>query len=303
MQEKIKEFLDFLRVQRNYSPHTIKAYRHDLEDFRRFLEGEGGDWREVNIQLVRSYLSLLRQEGLSSSSLMRRASSLKSFFKYLAWRGYLRQNPLRLLSAPRRDRNLPRYLGVEEMEVLLSLPFKGKLGKRDRAILEFLYSTGIRVSELVSLNMEDIDWENGFVRVRGKGGKERIVPVGDKALEALEEYFYVRNTFLKNRRKDIYVEPEALFLNKWGGRITTRSVERIVARYIREASLKKKVSPHQFRHSFATHLLERGADLRAVQELLGHSSLSTTQVYTHLTSSRIREIYLRAHPRGGKKRS
>ncbi|MCD6521527.1 tyrosine recombinase XerC [Candidatus Calescamantes bacterium] len=298
MLKEINEFLRFLEIQRNYSPHTLRSYRIDLEQFRGFLEKKGKNLKEVDIFLAREYLAYLKNKGLSSSSLMRKVASLKSFFKFLALRKYITGNPLRVLASPKREKILPRFLGVEEMELILTLPFEGKMGKRDRAILELLYSTGIRVSELVNLNLEDIDWQQEFIKVRGKGSKERVVPVGEKALIAIEEYLPLRQKLLKHHRRDIYVEPSALFLNAWGGRLTSRSVERIVEKYIRRASLKKKVTPHQFRHSFATHLLERGADLRAVQELLGHSSLSTTQVYTHLTPSLIRRVYLKAHPRG-----
>jgi len=298
MEKEIENFVKFLGEQRNYSPHTLISYRTDLMQFTRFLKEKDKDFSQVDMNLAREYLFLLKQQGLSKNSLIRKVASLKSFYKFLASRGKVSRNPLLLLTSPRKERKLPHFLGIEEMEHLLSLKFEGDLGKRDKAILELLYSTGIRVNELVSLNLEDIELGEGFIRVKGKGKKERIVPVGEKAIEALEDYLPLREKLLHHFRKDIYVEPEALFLNAWGGRITSRSIERMVNKYIREAAIRKKVSPHQFRHSFATHLLERGADLRAVQELLGHASLSTTQIYTHLTPERIKKVYTRAHPRG-----
>ncbi len=298
MEKEIEKFVKFLAEQRNYSPHTLVAYRTDLLQFVKFLQEQDKNLSQVDINLAREYLFHLKERGLSRNSLIRKVASLKSFYKFLASRSIISHNPLLLLSSPKKERELPYFLGIEEMEHLLSLKFKGTLGKRDKAILELLYSTGIRVSELVGLDLDDVEWGEGFIRVKGKGRKERIIPVGEKAMEALDEYLPLRGKLLSHFRKDIYVEPEALFLNAWGGRITPRSIERMVNKYVREAAIRKKVSPHQFRHSFATHLLERGADLRAVQELLGHASLSTTQIYTHLTPERLKKVYTQAHPRG-----
>ncbi len=284
-------------MERDYSPHTITAYSRDLEDFRKFLEGKGEKWEDVDIYEIREYLAGLREKGYQKNTQSRKIASLRSFFKFLARKGWIRENPFLLVATPKREKPLPRFVGVEEMEKILSLPFKGVLGERDRALLELLYSSGIRVSEAVGLNIQDVGLVEGYIKVRGKGKKERIVPIGEKALEALEKYLPLRQKLLTSFRKDIYVDEEALFLNRWGGRLTSRSVERIVDKYIRMAAVKSKVTPHTFRHSFATHLLERGADLRSVQELLGHASLSTTQVYTHLTPERIKTIYSSAHPR------
>ncbi len=298
MKKKVEEFLKFLGEQRNYSIHTLISYRTDLMQFKEFLEKSGKNFKEIDLNVSRNYLFHLTEKGLSKNSIIRKVASLRSFYKFLSSRKYISENPVFLLSSPKKEKNLPHFLGIKEMESLLSLKFKGSLEKRDKAILELLYSTGMRVSELTSLNLEDINWDERFIHIKGKGKKERISPVGEKAIEAIKIYLKEREKLLTHLRKDIYVEPQSLFLNAWGGRITPRSVERMVNKYVIKASINKKVSPHQFRHSFATHLLERGADLRAVQELLGHSSLSTTQVYTHLTPERIKKVYSKSHPRG-----
>lgn len=288
MERYIEKFIRYMEIEKNYSRHTVLNYRLDLEAFGKFL----GELAVENVDYLtlRKYLALLKEKNLASRTVGRRLSSLRSFFRFLTREGYLKTNPVISLSSPKRDRHLPSFLTEEEMTKLIEAAFpkdaKDERGSRDRAILETLYSTGIRVSELVSLDIKDIDFIGGIVKVMGKGKKERIVPIGDNALSKIRAY-------LDKRRK----QQDTLFLNKNGTRITDRGVRNIVKKYIRLASIKQEVSVHTFRHSFATHLLNRGADLRCVQELLGHASLSTTQIYTHLTTEKLKNVYDKAHPR------
>lgn len=285
MQRYIEKFIRYLEIEKNYSPHTILNYRLDLEDFKNFL-GEL-DLEKINYLALRKYLAILKERNLNSRTIGRHLSSLRSFFKFLTREGYLKTNPILSLSSPKQQRHLPLFLTEAEVTRLIeaALP-KDEKGLRDRAILETFYSTGIRISELVGLTITDIDFIGGIVKVMGKGKKERIVPIGEQALSAIRDY-------LERRKK----QTDALFLNKSGKRITARGIRNTVGKYIRIAGIKQGVSPHTLRHSFATHLLNRGADLRSVQELLGHVNLSTTQVYTHLTTERLKAVYDKAHPR------
>ena len=275
----------YLEIEKNYSKHTILNYRLDLKDFSKFL----GDSpiQNVDYLALRKYLAVLKEKNLVARTVNRRLSSLRSFFKFLVRDGYLKTNPTLSLSSPKQEKHLPSFLTEDEVAKLIeaALP-KDERGMRDRAILETFYSTGIRISELVGLNVEDIDFIGGVVKVMGKGKKERIAPIGDVASSRIRAY-------LEARKK----QAEALFLNKSGRRITDRGVRNIVEKYLKMASIKQGVSAHTLRHSFATHLLNRGADLRSVQELLGHANLSTTQIYTHLTTERLKSVYDKAHPR------
>jgi len=287
MEKYIGKFIRYLEIEKNYSPHTILNYRLDLEDFAKFLEP--AEIGKVDYLLLRKYLAVLREKNLSVRSVGRRLSALRSFFKFLTREGYLKTNPILMLLSPKLDKHLPQFLTEEETVKLIESAFahdeKDEMGLRDRAILETFYSTGMRISELVGLSKDDIDFISGAVKVFGKGRKERLVPIGDAAMEAIKKYLDMRKA-----------DSEALFLNKNGKRITTRGVRNIVGKYIHAAGMRQGVSPHTLRHSFATHILNRGADLRTVQELLGHANLSTTQIYTHLTTQKLKSVYDKAHP-------
>ncbi|RJO63575.1 MAG: tyrosine recombinase XerC [Candidatus Omnitrophota bacterium] len=285
MERYVEKFIRYLEIERNYSHYTILNYKLDLKDFKGFLGAasvEGTDYL-----VLRKYLAFLKEKNLGAKTVARRLSTLRSFFKFLTREGYIKSNPIVSVSSPKLQKHLPSFLTEEEVFRLIEGGFpKNEMGARDRAILETFYSTGIRIGELVGLNKEDVDFISGIVKVRGKGKKERIVPIGDKAVNAIRAYF-------ERRTK----KQEAVFLNRMGSRITDRGVRNIVRKYLRMAGIKQGISAHTFRHSFATHLLNRGADLRSVQELLGHASLSTTQIYTHLTTEKLKSVYDKAHPR------
>ena len=294
MKNEIRDFLDYLTYERNVSVNTIAAYRDDLESFVGFLCNEyltmardQIDLRRVDHLAIRSYLAHLARKKLSRASIARHLSALRSFFKYLMREGEVDANPARAVATPRREKHLPSVLQTSEIASLFEVPdLSSPLGIRDRAWLELLYASGLRISELVGIDIDDIELRARLVKVRGKGSKERIVPFGTKAEEAIRAYLEVRSA-----------DEDALFVNYRGQRITVRSVRRLFSRYVREASLRAGISPHTLRHSFATHLLNAGADLRAIQELLGHASLSTTQKYTHLADWQLIEVYKKAHPR------
>ncbi|MCA9407069.1 MAG: tyrosine recombinase XerC [Candidatus Omnitrophica bacterium] len=285
MDRYLDKFISYLEFEKNYSKHTLINYSADLTEFAEFIQGT--PIHKIDYLFLRRYLAHLKSKEHASRSIARKLSSLRSFFKFLTREGLIKDNPAGLLMSPKLDKVLPKFLSEEEMVKFIEAPgVVEKLSKRDTAIFETLYSTGIRVSELVGLNIEDVDLIGNIAKVMGKGRKERLVPIGDKAIEAIQEY-------LKNREQ----QSRVLFLNKNGTRLSTRGVRLIVDKYIHKASLNRKISPHVLRHSFATHLLNRGADLRAVQELLGHVNLSTTQVYTHITTDRLKKVYDKAHPR------
>lgn len=289
MERYIEKFLIYLDVERNASERTIVNYRIDLHGFKGFV----GDIEieKIDYPYIRGYIAHLKKSNRSKRTIARKLSSIRSFFKFLCKDGYLKNNPTLTLARFKLDKTLPSLLSIEEVNRLVELPDGGFAGLRDRAILETLYSTGIRVSELTGLSLDDIDFIGGSIRVKGKGKKERLIPIGECALSRIEKY-------LKERQRNFKYEKEgALFLNRFGKRLTSRGVERILKKYINIAGFKKNISPHTLRHCFATHLLDRGADLRSVQELLGHSSLSTTQIYTHLTAERLKKTYDKAHPR------
>ena len=274
-------YLEELRLQRNLSPHTLRNYRTDLSHFIRYLEERELSLAEVSRLTYRSYLDGLKQEGVAQGSLRRRASTIKSFFRHLFHARVLPTDPLRLASTPKTPRTLPRFLSVSEVESLIAAPDASRPGGlRDRAILEVLYGSGLRISELVTLTLGSVDWENAILRVRGKGDKERAALVGDLAYSAIEDYVRRGRPELASDRSG-----EALWLNRFGGALSARAVQLAVRRYAVAAGLPKAVHPHLLRHSFATHMLERGADIRVVQELLGHSNVATTQIYTHVTET------------------
>ena len=310
----ITQFLEYLHLERGFSPFTARCYGADLRQYARFLAGEqgGGDDQEVDVEAVsraiigadaltiRRLLTDLDRHDYSTATMARKIATLRSFYKFLHRRGVVPANPMLMIRTPRQGKRLPKAITVNQIENLLSIPDTGAtLGARDRAILETLYSTGARVSEIVGLDRGDLDG-SGVLMIRGKGRQERVVPLGSHAVAAIEHYLSVMDgdpRFADAR--DAYRSGRAvpLFVNKSGGRLSSRSVRRKLDKYLREAGLDPQISPHTLRHSFATHLLDNGADLRSVQELLGHRSLSTTQVYTHLSSQRLRDAYDRAHPR------
>jgi tyrosine recombinase XerC len=283
----VEKFLNYLRVERDASPHTLRSYSTDIAALRNFLKEK--PWAEVELLPLRQFVAQERERGLSKVSIARQIASIRSFFRFLNRDGYLTANPALGLTRPKQDRRLPHFLSVEEAIRLVETPMEDeKSGLRDRALLETLYSTGIRVSELTGLKVQDVDLIGGALKVYGKGKKERLVPIGSYCAQAIRRY-------LKALGKT--GEDGTLFRNRLGGPLTDRSVRRVLQRYLQRASTATRISPHALRHSFATHLLDRGADLRSVQELLGHSSLSTTQVYTHVTTERLKRVYESAHPR------
>ncbi len=285
MERYIDKFIRYLEIEKNYSTHTLTNYRLDLKEFSKFLGQTGVE--NADYLTLRKYLALLKEKNLKMRSVARKFSALRSFFKFLTREGFLKVNPVLVLSSPKTEKHLPQFLTEEETRRLIeSVVAKDERSLRDRAILETFYSTGIRISELVGLNTEDADFISGIIKVMGKGKKERVVPIGEHAIKAIREY-------LDKRKKS----SPAVFLNKSGRRISDRAVRDIIEKYIKLASLRQGVSPHTLRHSFATHLLDRGADLRSVQELLGHVNLSTTQIYTHLTMERLKSVYDKTHPR------
>ena len=299
MNNEIGDFLDHLTFERNVSPNTVDAYRTDLESFVTFLCDDYLVNARVGIELsridhlaIRAYLAHLARRRLSRSSMARHLSAIRSFFRFLQREGIAEQNPARGVSTPKREKPLPRVLQTSDIAILFEQPDTLKpLGRRDLAWLELLYASGLRIGEVVAIDLDDLDLSQRLVKVRGKGSKERIVPFGTKAAEAIRSW-------LEDRAKLIQPDEEQpLFINSRGTRITTRSLRRLFDRYLRDASLRAGASPHTLRHSFATHLLNAGADLRSIQELLGHVSLSTTQKYTHLADAELIETYRKAHPR------
>ena len=316
MKQTIQKYLQYLHSVRNASPHTLVNYKNDLEQFVEFLtppETETPPLGQVTHHLIREFVAHLHDNRLEKSSIARKLAALRSFFKYCVREGILKENPARLVPTPKLPKRIPSVLSAEEMNGFLNqlageVAGKGKrsaariqedslLLARDRAILELLYAAGLRVSELTGLNLVDMDQKDQMLRVRGKGNKERIVPYGQKAAQALKSYWPVRDLLLgESEKAGRRVSLDAVFLNYRGRRLTQRSVGRIVKKYVRLVNVNWDLHPHSLRHAFATHLLADGADLRAIQELLGHQSLSTTQKYTHASMRQLMDIYDKAHP-------
>lgn len=324
----IQEFISYLKFEKHFSEHTAKCYRADLEQFVTFLADAGSGhfspadhptanpWdssaatatavqtipaasvdelvKSADVNTIRRYMAELTQHQYCKSTTARKLATLRSFYKFMVKRNYLTSNPVVSIKTPKQEKKLPKFLEYEQVVRLLNTPpVNTWLGARDRAMLEVLYSTGMRVSELVALNMDDVDFLGEVIHVRGKGKKERLCPIGSSALQAIQNYIEFRNRRMSN---DSNFDSKVLFANKHGKRLSTRSVRRKMDKYLTEAGLDPSISPHTLRHSFATHMLNNGADLRSVQELLGHQSLSTTQIYTHITNSRMNEQYHNAHP-------
>lgn len=299
MKEFFAMFEEYLKLEKNLSPHTVKAYMSDICQFNSFLAVKARDVKigEIDHLAVRGYIgSLYKKE--KKSSIGRKLASIRSFFDYMIKKGYLENNPARMVSLPKPEKVLPCFISVDEAFALMDKP-KGPsfIHIRDRAILETLYSCGLRVSELVGLDMDNINLRDSILRVTGKGNKERIAPIGEKAVRALEEYVKEKFKAQSSKFKVKEEKKEPLFVNIRGGRLTQRSVERFVKKYTAGIASGKRVTPHSLRHTFATHLLDNGADLRGIQEMLGHASLSTTQKYTHLSMERLMDVYDRAHPK------
>jgi integrase/recombinase XerC len=298
LEQGLAEFLTHLGLERNASDKTVKSYREDLTQALVFARErlkkshvEPADW---NTRLIRAFVAWLHEQGYAKSTIARRLAAARSFGKFLCRQGVLEENPARGLRGPRLDKKLPHFLTLADVQKLLVAPAETVwAGRRDRAILETLYSAGIRVSELVGLDVADADLNDGVITVRGKGKKERLALLGPNARSAVSRWLDDRTNLLQNVRAD----SPAIFLNRAGGRLTTRSVGRLLEKYLRSAGLDPRTSPHTLRHSFATHMLDAGADIRGVQELLGHKSLTTTQVYTHVTTRRLQSSYQKAHPR------
>jgi integrase/recombinase XerC len=324
----IQQFLNFLKFEKRFSDHTAKCYGADLKQFGEFLmgvpdshvplvdsaaldrhAGEGPATAvatqteakldqlllNADVNSAKGYLAHLNEKNYSKATIARKLATLRSFYKFLVKINRLTSNPLSAVRTPKQEKKLPRFLEYEEVKKLLETPpIDTWLGARDRAILETLYSTGMRVSELVALNMDDVDFLGEVVHIRGKGKKERIAPISSSALQVIQHYIEFRN---KRAQNNSNFDNRVLFVNKHGKRLSTRSVRRKMDKYLKMSGLDSSISPHTLRHSFATHMLNNGADLRSVQELLGHQSLSTTQVYTHLTTRKLKEVYSKAHPR------
>ena len=293
----IQHFLQYLSKERQYSSYTIKAYGTDLTQFAEFLYSTSGNKNPVDIQFiskedVRSFLGKLLSMGMNARSIARKLASLRTFFSYLVKMGKLKINPVIALASPKLEKRLPEFLQEDEIwNALKNIKTDSIQGLRDRAILELFYGTGMRLSELININVNDLDFQSGTVKVLGKGGKERIIPIGKHNRDHI--YIYLKNREAYHPKAG----NQAMFLNRSGERLSARGVQLIVQRWLKQVSEKKKLSPHILRHTFATHLLDHGADLEAVKELLGHVNLSTTQVYTHLTMDRLKQIYHQAHPR------
>jgi integrase/recombinase XerC len=298
--KELDQFINYLALERGASPHTCRAYRRDIELFTAFLAEKGipEEVGKIDHLTIRLYLGhLYRQQQIKRVSIVRKLAALRTFFRYLKREGMIEKNPAKMVAVPKGEKHLPHALTVDEAFAIMEIPDRTTpRGRRDHAILEFLYSSGLRVGELTALKLHDLDLASGMVRVMGKGSKERLVPVGSKAIAALQQYLQVRGELAV---KGVNAPPY-LFLNHRGGRLTARSVARMIKTYLLQRGMITRVSPHTFRHSFATHLLDAGADLRGIQELLGHASLSTTQKYTHVSSAKLMEVYDRTHPRAKK---
>src|SRR5436190_1616351 len=304
----VRQFLDYLKLEKHFSDYTVKSYGADLIQFGQFLTGQIGQWAAgkdggsaddkslaCEPLTIREFLAYLYGQNYTKSTTARKLATLRSFYKFLIRRGVVSVNPLSTIRTPKQEKRLPKCLDLEQVQKLLDAPGDGDiLSSRDKAMLEVLYSSGIRVSELVELEMSDLDLQEGVLRVRGKGRKDRLTPIGSQAIQALQRYFEMRAI---DNRSQQGAHAARVFLNKHGEPLSTRSVRRKLDKYLVMAGLDPGISPHTLRHSFATHLLNNGADLRSVQELLGHQSLSTTQIYTHLSTNRTKEVYDAAHPR------
>ena len=293
MKKLIHEFINYLSVERGLAMNTLESYGRDLRQYSEFLETDESELDSVSRATVVNYLLYLQGQGKATATIARRLAALKAFYQFLVREKRIIQDPTANLESPKLEKRLPKVLTVGEVERLLAQPDPAQpAGIRDRAMLELLYATGIRVSELVSLDVQDVNLELGYIRCAGKGSKERIVPLGTLAIQSCRDYLGGARARLVRDR-----EESALFVNHHGHRLTRQGFWKIVKKYADDAKIEKEITPHTLRHSFATHLLENGADLRSVQEMLGHADISTTQIYTQVTKGRLKEVYAKAHPR------
>jgi integrase/recombinase XerC len=293
MRKELSQFLDFLQHEKNASPHTVVSYKRDLSQLAGYLEEKKIVLKKIDVVILRGFLARLHEKKNKKSTVARKLAAIRSFLQFCMNKKWLEDNPAKVVATPKQDRYMPSFLSEDEMTKFLDVPRSDNpLDLRDKAVLELLYASGLRVSELVGANLDDVNFSERLIRVRGKGKKERIVPFGRKAEESLALYIRARPKINKGE-----IEGDAIFLNFRGERLTSRSVERIVDKYLQLTAIQREISPHSLRHSFASHLLGRGADLRMIQELLGHESLSTTQKYTHLDLKHLLEVYQKSHPR------
>ncbi len=292
----LKEYLTVLKLEKNRSDNTIESYKNDISTLFNYLEGyKIEDPSEIKYKHLISFFKAIKNAGLNSSSAARYYSSIKGFFKYLLTNNYITENPIEKVPPPKLAKNLPQVLSIYEVEKILSAPnVEDKLGLRDKAVLETFYACGLRVSELISLKLSDLFFDEEIIRVFGKGSKERIIPIGSSAINWINEYLIKSRPLLEKKSKS----QNYLFLNIRGSQLSRMGVWKIVDRYVKDAGIEREIHPHTFRHSFATHLLEGGADLRAVQEMLGHADISTTQIYTHIDRDYIKQVHKEFHPRG-----
>jgi len=293
VQDTFLKYINYLEAEKNASPYTVRNYRNDLLDFFHFLKSEKvGSLKEVNRHTLRDYMSYLLEQGIVKRSIARKLSAIRSFYRYLTREGTVSSSQVAAATSPKLDKRLPSFLTPEEIKRLLEAPDLSKpQGQRDRALLELLYASGLRVSELVKLNLTQVNLDSREILVHGKGSKERVVLMGRPAADALSNYIIQGRPELLGKKTG-----DTLFINRYGGRITERSVQRMLEECTAKAGIERRVHPHMLRHTFATHMLDGGADLRVVQELLGHADLSSTQIYTHVTKSRARKVYMSAHP-------
>lgn len=294
MDNYVTEFINYLAVERGLAQNTLESYGRDLRQFQTYLQHSQIDFmKDLNRSTILTYLNTLQSKGKAVSTISRNLAAIKSFYQYLVRERYLEKDPAAHLESPKLEKKLPKVLTIHEVEELLKQPDVSlAAGLRDKAMLELLYATGIRVSELISLNISDVNLEMGYIKCYGKGSKERIVPLGSIAAKCVQDYV------AKGRQKLVRTYEEAsLFVNHHGNRLTRQGFWKIIKKYAQEANIHKEITPHTLRHSFATHLLENGADLRSVQEMLGHADISTTQIYTHVTKNHLKEVYDKTHPR------
>lgn len=295
MEQLIEKFIDYLKVQKNYSSFTLLNYKKDIEEYEMFLKEKNYNYKNMDYKKCTEYLLFLDNRNLKKTSVSRRLSSLRTFYKYLVLNNFVDNNPFLLVSSPKKEKKMPKFINYSGIEEIFNIPnIKTKEGQRERVILEILYGSGVRVSELVNIKIKDIDFSNKTILIFGKGSKERLVSFGEPALDSIKQY-------INDGRKQYEIESEYLIVGKNEEQLTTRRIEQIIGELINKTSIKMNITPHMFRHTFATHLLDNGSDLIAVQELLGHESLASTEIYTHISNEHLREVYLKCHPRNKEK--
>lgn len=291
MDKLIKEFIKYLKVQKNYSDYTLVNYEKDLVEYSNFIKNKKFNYNNMDYKKCTEYLLFLDGKKLKKTSISRRLSSIRTFYKFLVLNNYTNSNPFLFISSPKKEKKIPNFINYNNIEEIFNVPnIKTREGQREKVIIEVLYGSGIRVSELVNIKIKDIDFNNKTIIIFGKGSKERIVSFGEPALDSIKLY-------MNDGRKNYNVDSEYLIVGKNEEKLTTRRIEQIINELIKKTSIKMNITPHMFRHTFATHLLDNGSDLLAVQELLGHESLSSTEIYTHISNEHLREVYLKCHPR------